>query len=149
MLMALLRKPSGSIGALFGMLGYLQGTTRPDIHMANHQCARFVNDPKLSHERTVKKIVRYLLDPKDKGIVFRHDFSRGRECFLDADFAGGWKDGDHSSPESVLSRTGFVIMFAGCPISWVSRLHTEIALNTPASKHFTTSRLLFGVLLLD
>ena len=67
--MALLRKPSGSIGALFGMLGYLQGTTRPDIHMANHQCARFVNDPKLSHERTVKKIVRYLLDTKDKGIV--------------------------------------------------------------------------------
>ena len=109
--MALLpaRKAKWKYRGIIGMLGYLQGTTCPDISMANHQCARFSNYPKISHERAVKKIVRYLLDPKDKGIVFRHDFSRGRECFLDADFAGGWKDGDHSSPESVLSRTRFAI----------------------------------------
>ena len=29
-----------------GMSGYLQGSTRPDISMASHQCARFVNDHK-------------------------------------------------------------------------------------------------------
>ena len=121
------------------MLGYLQGTTRPDISMANHQCARFSSDPKLCHERAVKRIVRYLLDTKDKGIIFRPDFSRGLECFVDADFAGGWKDGDHSSPESVLSRTGFVIMFAGCPITWGSRLQTEIALSTTESEYIALS----------
>ena len=104
------RKAKWKYRGLIGMLGYLQGTTRPDISMANHQCAsRFSNDPKLSYERAVKKIVRYLLDTKDRGIIFRSDFSRGLECFVDADFAGDWKDGDHSSLESVLSRTGFVI----------------------------------------
>ena len=83
--------------------------------MPTHQCARFNIDPRMSHERAVKRIGHYLLDAKDKGMVFRPDTSRGLECYVDADFADGWKDGDHDSPESVLSRTGFVIMFAGCP----------------------------------
>ncbi len=107
--------------------------------MAVHQCARFNNSLKLSHERAVKIIVRYLLGTKDKGIVFKPDTSRGLECYVDADFAGGWKDGDHSCPESVLSRTGFVIMFAGCPITWSSRLQTEIALSTTESEYIVLS----------
>ena len=106
------------------MLGYLQGTTRPDITMATHQCARFNNDPHLSHERAVKRIDRYLLDTRDKGIIYRPDITQGLECYVDADFAGGWKDGNHDSPESVLSRTGFFIMYAGCPITWGSKLQT-------------------------
>ena len=44
-----------------GMLGYLQGTSRPDISFAVHQCARFNNNPRLSHERAIKHIVRYLI----------------------------------------------------------------------------------------
>ena len=107
--------------------------------MAVHQCARFNNDPKLSHERAVKRIVRYLLDTKDKGLVFKPDLSRGLECFVDADFAGGWKDSDHSSPESVLSRSGYVIMYAGCPIYWCSKLQTEIALSTTESEYIALS----------
>ena len=134
-----LRKAKWKYRTLIRMLGYLQGTTRPDISMATHQCARFNNDPRLYHERAVKKIVRYLLDSKDKGIIFQPDFSRGLECFVDADFAGGWKDGDHDSPESVLSRTGFIIMFAGCPITWGSKLQTEIALSTTESEYIALS----------
>jgi len=124
---------------LIGMLGYLQGTTRPDIAMATHQCARFSNSPKLSHERAVKRIGRYLLDTRDKGIIYKPDISRGLECFVDADFAGGWKDGDHNAPESVLSRTGYVIMYAGCPITWGSKMQTEIALSTTESEYIALS----------
>ena len=36
--------------SLIGMLGYPSGTTRPDISMATHQCARFSNHPRLLHE---------------------------------------------------------------------------------------------------
>ena len=43
----------------------------------------------------------YVLDSRDKGIIFRPGLSKGLECFVDADFAGGWKDGDHDSPELV------------------------------------------------
>ena len=133
------RKATWKYRAAIGMLGYLQGTTRPDIAMATHQCARFSSDPKLSHERAVKRIVRYLLDTQDKGLIFRPDKSRGLECYVDADFAGGWKDGDQTSPESVLSRTGFVIMYAGCPITWTSKLQTEIALSTTESEYIALS----------
>ena len=93
------RKASWKYRSLIGMLGYLQGTSRPDIAMPTHQCARFNIDPRLSHERAVKRIGRYLIDTKDKGMVFRLDTSRGLECYVDADFAGGWKDGNHDSPD--------------------------------------------------
>jgi len=124
---------------MIGMYGYLQGTTRPDIAMPIHQCARFNNHPMMSHERAVKKIGRYLLETRDKGIIYKPDRSRGLECFVDADFAGGWNGGDKLSPECVMSRTGFVIMFAGCPITWASKLQTEIALSTTESEYIALS----------
>jgi hypothetical protein len=79
------------------------------------------------------------LDTKDKGLLFRPDNSKGLECYVDADFAGGWKDGDHNNPESVLSRTGYIIMYAGCPITWSSKLQTEIALSTTESEYIALS----------
>ena len=121
------------------MISYLQGTTRPDIAMATHQCARFNNDPHLSHEQSVKRIGIYLLDKRYMGMVYIPDITRGLECYVDSDFAGGWKDGNHDSPESVLSRTGFVIMYAGCPITWGSKLQTEISLSTTESKYIAIS----------
>ena len=121
------------------MLGYLQGTTRPDIAMENHQCARFNNDPHLSHEQAVKRIGRYLLDTRDKGMIYRPDITRGLECYVDADFVGGWKDGNPDSPESVFSRTGFVIMHYGCPINFGSKLQTEISLSTTESDYIALS----------
>ena len=107
--------------------------------MATYQCARLNNDPHLSHEQSVKRIGRYLLDTRDKGMIYRPDITRGLECYVDADFAGGWKDGNHDSPESVLSRTGFVIMYAGCPITWGSKLQTEISLSTTESEYIALS----------
>ena len=74
---------------LTGMLGYLQVTSRPDISMATNQCARFNTNPKLCHKRAVKRICKYLLDTKDKGIIFRPDKTKGLECHVDADFSGG------------------------------------------------------------
>ena len=107
--------------------------------MATHQCARFSSNPKLSHERAIKRVVTYLLDSRDKGIIFRPDLSKGLECFVDEDFAGRWKDGDHDSPESALSRIRYIIMFAGCPITWSSKLPTEISLSTIKSGHINLS----------
>ena len=41
------RKASWKYRGIIGMLGYFQGTTRPDIAMANQQCARFNDNPHL------------------------------------------------------------------------------------------------------
>ena len=40
------RKHNFNYRQAIGMLTYLQGTTRPDIAMAVHQCARFSSNPK-------------------------------------------------------------------------------------------------------
>ena len=66
--------------------------------MVTHKCARFNNDPYLSYEQSVKRIVRYLLDTRDKDMIYRPGTSQGLECYVDADFAGGWKDDDHDYP---------------------------------------------------
>jgi len=124
------RKHDWKYRTLTGMLGYLQHTSRPDISMATHQCARFNANPKLCHERAVKRVCKYLLGTMNKGIIFQPDYSKCLECHVDADFAGGWTSGDSTNPEAVLSRTGFVISYAGCPIYWCSKLQTEIVLST-------------------
>ena len=80
-------KKSLNYMTLTGMLGYLQFTTRSDFSMATHQCARFNNCSKLSHERAVKMICKYLLSSKNEGIFFRSNVSRDLECHVDADFS--------------------------------------------------------------
>jgi len=133
------RNNSWNYRQAIGMLTYLQGSTRPDISMAVHQAARFCIDPKLSHERAVKRIGRYLIGNKNKGIVFKPDTSKGVECYVDADFAGGWSKADADNSDNVLSRTGFVVFYAGCPIFWASRLQTEIVLSTAESEYIALS----------
>ena len=98
------RKNKWKYRTLTGMLGYLQGTSRPDISMATHQYVRFNSCPKLCHERAVKRVCKYLIDTNDKGIIFQLDPTKGLEYHVYADFAGGWASGEHSNPETVLSQ---------------------------------------------
>ena len=65
---------------------------------------------------------------------------------MDADFAGGWQHADAQSAESVMSRTGYIIMYANCPIHWVSKLQTEIALSTAEAEYIALSQSLREVI---
>ena len=134
------RKHDWSYRSAIGMLGYLQNSTRPDISMAVHQCARFNTNPMLCHEKAVKYIARYLLSSQDKGIHYKPYMTRRLECFVNAEFVGGWSSGYHTNPDCVLSRTGFVIMYAGCTLTWCSKLQTEIALDTTESEYIALSQ---------
>ena len=66
--------------------------------MATHQCARFCEDPKAIHEVGVRHIGKYLLSTKDRGMVFKFNKNKGLECFVDAEFAGGWQQADADNP---------------------------------------------------
>ena len=108
--------------------------------MVVHQCVRCSKYPKLAHEQAVSKIGKYLLATKDRGIKFKPDSSKGIECYVDADFAGAWDKADANNPENVLSRTGFIIFYCGCPVFWCSKLQTEIALSTAESEYIALSQ---------
>ena len=140
------RKKSWGYRTAVGMLSYLQCNTRPDISMAVHQTARFCINPMLSHEQAITRIGRYLRHTRTRGIVYKPDKTKGLECFVDADFAGGW---DMSSPDdasNLMSRTGFVLKYAGCPIFWCSKLQTEIALSTAEAEYIALSSALREVI---
>jgi hypothetical protein len=124
-----------SYRSVIGKLNFIEKSTRPDISYAVHQCARFASDPKVSHAHAVKRIVKYLIGTKDKGIILNprdHSF----DCWVDADFVGNWDrvyaDVD---PATAKSRTGFVVTYAGCPITWASKLQTEVALSTTEAEY--------------
>jgi hypothetical protein len=103
--------------------------------MATHQSARFNNNPKLSHERSIRRLAKYLLGTQNRGIVFTPDASKGIECYVDADFSGNWNAVESEDPENILSRTGYIIYYGGCPIHWQSKLQTEIALSTTEAEY--------------
>jgi hypothetical protein len=121
--------------SIIGKLNFLEKSTRPDIAYAVHQCARFSNDPKTSHASAVKRIVKYLIGTKDKGIYLRPD-NHSFECWVDADFVGNWdRVNADVDPSTAKSRTGYVINYGGCPITWASKLQTEVALSTTEAEH--------------
>ena len=78
-----------------------------------------------------------VLGTRDKGIVFKPDIKKlgELECFVDADFAGNYTKEQSQDPNSVRSRTGCVILYAGCPIIWFSKLQTEISLSTTEAEY--------------
>ena len=61
------------------------------------------------------------------------------DCYPDADFAGLWGHEHPQDPHCARSRTGYVITLAGCPILWVSKLQTEIALSTMEAEYVALS----------
>ena len=99
-----------------GMLSYLSNSVCPEIQMAVHQTAWFSVNPMQSHELAIMRIGRYLVDNPDRGIQYKIDKSKGLEVYVDADFAGSWSAADLENADNVLSRTGFVICYANCPI---------------------------------
>ena len=105
-----------------------------------HQCARFSTNPKRSHEVAVKRIGRYLLGTKDEGIIFNPSNTSYLDCYVDADFAGMYKVEDPDDPISVKSRTGYVLMFAGSPLLWSTKLQSEIALSTTEAEYIALSQ---------
>lgn len=130
---------SWDYASVIGMLMYLTSNSRPDIQYAVHQCARFTHNPRASHEQAVLRICRYLKGTKDKGLVFKPSAELTLDCYVDADFAGLWKVENDQDPVCVKSRTGYVLMLGGCPLTWASRLQSEIALSTTEAEYIALS----------
>ena len=129
-----------------GCLSYIQAMVRPDITFAVQQCARFCHSPSQDHEEAVKRICRYLLGTRDKGLILRPDKTKGLECYVDADWAGAWTFGSSYDPLSTHSRTGFVILYAGCPILWKSKIQSITALSTTEAEYIALSSALREVI---
>jgi hypothetical protein len=130
-----------SYPSVVGQLNYLQGHSRPDITLATSQVARFVHSPKRSHELALIRLGRYLKGTADKGIILQpiNLNQLNIDVYVDAAFACGWGSECGTNPESVKSRTGYIIEVAGCPVLWVSKLQSTIATSTMESEYTALS----------
>jgi len=125
--------------SVIGKLNFLEKSTQPELAYAVHQCARFCSDPKQSHGEAVKHIGRYLLSTKEQGLILKPKQCTF-DCWVDASHAGEWKKETAADDiDTAKSRTGFVIMFAGCPLIWSSKLQTEIALSSTKAEYIALS----------
>ncbi len=128
-----------SYASVVGMLLYLSSNSRPNIQYAVNQCARFTHNPKTIHGEAVKRIVHYLKKTLGEGLEFTPTKAIEMDLYLDADFAGLWSYEHDQDPVCVKSRTGFVITLGTCPVMWVSKLQTEIALSTLEAEYIVLS----------
>ena len=126
--------------SVIGMLMYLASNTRPDIAYAVHQAARFTHNPRRSHANGIKRILRYLKKTQTKGLIMQPTSDLRVDCYVDADFAGLFSVEDKQTPISVKSRTGYVIMYRGAPLHWVSKMQTQIALSTMEAEYIALSQ---------
>ena len=133
--------------SVIGKLNFLEKSTRPDISVSVHQCARFTEHPKKCHAEAVKRIGWYLLGTRDQGLIIRRNTPWHFDCWVDADYAGNWRYTDaHIDPMTSKSRSGWVVRFAGAPITWASKMQTITALSTTEAEYIALSTSLRDVI---
>jgi hypothetical protein len=67
--------------------------------------------------------IRYLKKTRDLGLFFKPDCSRDFEFYCNADFSGLWSKAlAPVDPSTFKSLSGWIIFYAGCTVSWASKL---------------------------
>jgi hypothetical protein len=130
--------------SVIGKADFLEKSTRLDIAMAVHQCAWFSSNPKRSHADAVRYLGR-----KDEGIYLDPNDDKSFECWVDANFLGQYVKGAKDMELDAVtakSKTGFIITYAGCPITWSSKIQRDAALSSTESEYIAMSEA-FRVLL--
>ena len=140
------RKYAWNYWAVVVCLNYLQAMTRPDLAYSVHQFARFCNNPKLLHEQGLKRICRYLYRTRNQGLVFRPQLTDGFKCYVDAHWAGNWLKSRPNVKTGALSRTGYLITYANCPIVWGSKMQSLVAFITTEAELIALSTALQEVI---
>ena len=132
--------------SIIGKLNYLEQSSRPDIAFAAHQAARFQSDPRQTHTKAVQWLGRYLHGTQDKGIILSPN-NELFQVYADADFAGTWDpETAPDDSDTARSRMGYLVTFAGCPLTWTSKLISEIVLSTTEAEYVSLSESLRTVI---
>jgi Reverse transcriptase (RNA-dependent DNA polymerase) len=132
--------------SVVGMLLYLSTNSRPDIAYAVSQIARFGQDPRQSHAVAVKTLVRYLKRTREQGTIVKPFKTFELRVYVDADFAGLYKQDPISDVMSARSRTGYIVMLTTFPLIWRSVLQTDTTLSTMHAEYTALSHALRAVI---
>ena len=112
--------------SLIGKLLYCANMTRPDISAAVSYLSRFMSSPTERHWEMAKRVLRYVSGTKDYCLTFTGTISTNLLIWQDSSFADG---------VDRRSRTGFIAMMSGGPVSWSSKLQHSVALSTAEAEY--------------
>ncbi|KAJ1703663.1 hypothetical protein LUZ63_003442 [Rhynchospora breviuscula] len=101
--------------------------SRPDIMYAVCLCARYQANPKVSHHKAVKRILRYVKGTQSLGLWYGKQTELDLVGYTDADFAGDRMDRKSTS--------GTCQFLGGSLVSWYSRKQTSVVLSTAEAEY--------------
>ncbi|XP_070047103.1 secreted RxLR effector protein 161-like [Nicotiana tomentosiformis] len=101
--------------------------SRPDIIFSVGLCARFQSNPKESHLKTAKRILRYLKGTQDLVLYYPSGDNFDLIGYADADYAGYMVDRKSTS--------GMAHSLGSCLISWGTRKQNSVALSTAEDEY--------------
>ncbi|XP_071699370.1 secreted RxLR effector protein 161-like [Rutidosis leptorrhynchoides] len=115
---------------MIGSLLYLMAS-RPDIMFSVCLCARFQENPKMSHVEAVKQIFRYLKGTMHIGLWYLKFTGVNIMCFVNSDHGGSLIDRKSTS--------GVCAFVELCLTSWFSKKQTS-ALSTTEAEYVAIGR---------
>ncbi|CAM8894852.1 unnamed protein product [Rhodiola kirilowii] len=111
---------------MIGSLLYLMAS-RPAIMFSGCQCARFQAEPRESHVKAVKRILRYLKGTEKLVLWYPRVKSLRLEGYTDANFVG-----DRTERKST---SGMAQFLGSCLVSWGSKKQNSMALSTAEAEY--------------
>lgn len=112
---------------LVGSLMYLAIISRPDIANATGFLSRYMHCPTSTLWSAGKRVLKYLKQTKEKGLVYKKEDSNCLQAFSDSDWAGDRVDRKSLSGVSIFHR--------GNLVSWSSKKQATVALSTAESEY--------------
>jgi hypothetical protein len=112
--------------SMIGSLLYICAS-RPDIMLSVCMCARFQADPKEVHLRTVKRILRYLVQTPKFGLWYLNGSTFDLIGYSDTDWAGCKIDRKSTS--------GTCQFLGRSLVSWASKKQNSVALSTAEAEY--------------
>ena len=109
-----------------GCLQYLS-LTRPDLSFAVNKLSQFMHRPTSEHWDAAKRVLRYLRQTSDHGLLLRKSSSFSLHAYSDADWAG--------NPDDFTSTGAFVIFLGANAISWSSRKQRSVARSSTEAEY--------------
>lgn len=107
----------GNAVSQLGCLMYAMTSTRPDIAYAVGQLSKYTSNPSMLHWQAVRRLLKYLKKTMDYALSY-NGYPSVVEGYSDASWIS---NKDHSST------SGWVFLYGGGAISWVSKKQTCIA----------------------
>ena len=117
---------------IVGELAWVANASRPDIAHAVSLLSRSLSEPTGLDLKVAHRVLGYLATHSRKAIHYAPSASGKIHlvCYVDSDFA---------NDESRRSRTGFVTLINGAPVSWASKMQSMVTLSSTEAEFIAIS----------